>query len=57
VTEELGFDACIDHRTSDFVSRLAAAAKPLAIRPAALRFARSMLCIPARIGRILSNRQ
>ncbi len=25
VTEELGFDACIDHRTSDFVDRLAAA--------------------------------
>jgi NADPH-dependent curcumin reductase CurA len=25
VTEELGFDACIDHRTSDFVGRLAAA--------------------------------
>jgi NADPH-dependent curcumin reductase CurA len=25
VTEELGFDACIDHRTSDFVSRLGAA--------------------------------
>ena len=25
VTDELGFDACIDHRTSDFASRLAAA--------------------------------
>ena len=25
VTEELGFDACVDHRTSDFVGRLAAA--------------------------------
>jgi NADPH-dependent curcumin reductase CurA len=25
VTDELGFDACIDHRTSDFVGRLAAA--------------------------------
>jgi NADPH-dependent curcumin reductase len=25
VTEELGFDACIDHRTSDFTDRLAAA--------------------------------
>ena len=25
MTEELGFDACIDHRTSDFGGRLAAA--------------------------------
>jgi NADPH-dependent curcumin reductase CurA len=50
VTEELGFDACIDHRTSDFADRLAAAARKVSTSISRMSLARySRLCFASSI--------